>query len=1171
MEVLAKYFESNRYFLTKHHLDSFDDFVTNKLPSNIKALNPIKVLKNQENGVITHDIEVYVGGVDGSLLQIRQPHVMENGKRRMLLPNEARLKDLTYAVDLFADVMVRYMTHNSTTNKQSVEEVMMKDVKIGSIPVMLHSKLCYLGGKSKEKLHVMGECIKDVGGYFIIDGKEKVIVAQERIATNRIFINKYNDDKYSHSGMIRCTSRENPLFPKTITFYIIRDDLRRDTPPDLRKSIVISLPGFKDHVIPLFVLFRAFGIESDKHILEHIVGDDINNKSFLDFLYFSVVSAKDVMTQEDALKFLANRVEFQSMEKVHHILLNDVFPNMGNSYSDKAMFLGHIVGKLVRVAVGAEKESDRDNYLYKRVDISGFLMGNLFRDYYNQFRNVIRNRIDNQYLYGPWRSSLEIKNLINKTNFFKIFDSSIVTMGLIKSMKGSWGRSMIDAKMDPERVKEGIVQDLNRISYMSYTSHLRRVNTPIDPTAKVVAPHRLHLTQWGVMCPAESPDGASIGLSKNFAIMCHITFDIPIDQIQTALGDLGVMPLYAGNHQGKAKIMINSNWIGIHNDPVKLYTSLKHRKRIGKLNPYTSISWDVFKNEINILTEAGRCTRPLFVVKAGKLVYDHDRHKKLSWDELIQTGIIEFMDVEEIGYAYVAMMPRDISKYHTHCELHPSTIFSVVTHNIPLPNHNQAPRNVFFGAQGKQAIGVYATNFNNRIDTMSYVLHYPQRSIVATKYMDYIGNNELPAGANLMVAIASYTGYNQEDSIIINKSAIERGCFNLTYLKSIIETVEVNPKDGTETVFANPVKMTQDGVPLQSIKYAKYDKLDDNGLPKVNSYISEGDAIVGKTFVQKTVETTEEDNLFGSQNVREAYYDKSLIADKTVSGMIDKVVVYDTPGKVGAKTCKIRMRKIRIPELGDKMASRSGQKGVVGFILPAEDMPFNKQGIVPDIIINPHALPSRMTIAHLLECLLCKVAVNVGCTVDATPFNDYNYDEFTNLLQTKFGLEKYGNEILYNGFNGVQIETEIFFGPTYYMRLKHMVSDKINYRSSGGPITIKTRQPTKGRSAGGALRIGEMEVHCTWAHGMMHFLNESMMERSDKYVMPIDNDTKGLVISQHTSDNVSKIRTPFSFKLLTQEIAALGVKMDIMTDSPYAEGIDDEDDIYEDSCDLSEE
>ena len=494
------------------------------------------------------------------------------------------------------------------------------------------------------------------------------------------------------------------------------------------------------------------------------------------------------------------------------------------------------------------------------------------------------------------------------------------------------------------------------------------------------------------------------------------------------------------------------------------------------------------------------------------------------------------------------MTPKDITKYTTHCEIHPATMFSVVTQNIPLANHNPGPRNVFFGAQGKQAIGCYATSFNNRIDTMSYVLHYPQRPIVGTRLMSYIGNNDLPHGENLIVAIASYTGYNQEDAVILNERSLQNGSMNLTYFKNIIEKEDDNPMLNESIVFQNPIKLTQEGVDLKNIKFAKYGTLDDNGFPKLNTYISEGDAVVGKCVIKRELvddqsSANAQDNqsstnaLFESKVMKETYTDVSNVADKTMSGIVDKVFVYNDEKSL--KTCKVRFRKIRIPELGDKFASRYSQKGTVGLIVPPENMPFNEEGIVPDIIINPHAFPSRMTVAHLLECLLCKAATHRGCYVDATPFNAYDFTDFTKTLEN-YGLQKYGDETLYNGFNGKKIETQIFFGPTYYMRLKHMVADKMNYRSTG-PNTLRTRQPTKGRGSLGGLRIGEMENFAIWGHTMMNFNKESMMERSDKYECVINPDT-GLILDRKSgAKDTSTIKVPYSFKLAMQELMSMSV------------------------------
>ena len=1173
--VLDSYFRTNPYFLTKHHLDSFNDFVSHRILKTIQALNPILVIKNQVN--VTHEIEVYVGGALSNEIFITKPTIVQDDKQRLMYPNEARLKDFTYQSEIYANVLIKYTTKEG--NNATIEEKRFEGVKIGAIPIMLHSKLCMLHDMKPEVRREMGECKWDCGGYFIVDGKEKVIVAQERIATNRIFITKSSDPKYEYTALIRCTSDDTPLFPKVVNFYVNgvpskppttakpdddENDVENAAKPKktnrIHESIDVTIP-YCAKPIPLFVLFRALGIESDMDILKHIC-DIYDDKEYVEFMRPSIVHASNVCggTQEDAIAYISNFVEYKNATSVKKILTNDLFPNIGTVYRHKAVFLGYLVGKIIKVCLGVEMKTDRDSYVYKRVDISGFLLGNIFRDYYNQFRNVIRNNLDNQYLYGPWRNTKNVHNLVNVGNMNFIFNAEIIEGGMKKSLKGMWGKSMVAG--GSEHVRQGLVQDLSRISYLGFISHLRRVNTPIDPTSKVVAPHHLHSTQWGIMCPCESPDGGSIGLLKNFAIMCHITFDKPYKDVLTHVlgikGFLGLDDLQIDMCHDKVKIFINSNLVGYTEDPYILFNTLKLLKLNGIIDIFTSISWHVIPKEIHILTEAGRCCRPVYVIRQGKLlIADYIKDVKAGrkgWHDLIQgthkratktydiaelektMAPIEFLDVEETAGSLIAMDPNhlDDKKPYTHCEIHPSTILSVLTLNIPLCQHNQAPRNIFSGAQGKQAIGIYATNFNDRIDTMSYVLHYPQRSLVNTRYMEYMHNNDMPHGENLIVAIATYTGYNQEDSIIINKNSIQRGCFNLTYFKNMIEKEEID--NDTHIVFRNTADMvTKDHLEVTGIRQGNYKKIDANGFPVVNEYIAENDVIFGKCCITYQ-EQEQQNNIFENKVKVESYQDKSVMADKTVSGIIDKVFIfYDEQDQ---RTCKVRFRKIRQPELGDKLCSRTAQKGVIGMVLPQEAMPFNKDGIVPDIIINPHAFPTRMTIGHLLECLVAKTAVNIGSCIDGTPFNNNQYEGCCAALES-FGMEKYCNEVLYCGFTGNQIDCDIFFGPTYYERLKHMVADKINYRSVG-PVTNKTRQPTKGRGNGGGLRIGEMERDSVLAHGACSFLKESLMERSDIYEFFVDKKT-GFIADKESASTV-RVKAPCAFRLMLQEVAAMGVK-----------------------------
>lgn len=1227
--VVDSYFQSDKNILTKHQLESYNDFIYNKIPNTIKSLNPFIIFKNDdETEKLKYEIRVYVGGMEGDLIYFEKPNI----NSRMLVPNEARLKNITYKSKLSCDIDIQYIVYDTDgdIDKDRSKTKTFKNIKIGSIPVMLHSKLCALHNQPTNVLRELGECVNDQGGYFVIDGKEKVIVAQERIATNRLFLNKSKDKDFTYEGLIRCTTEEAAIFPKTINVAVFSDQYLKGK---RKNAIIFTLPNIKRE-IPLFMLFRALGVESDKSILEHIVSDinDPSNKQIVEFLQASMVDGSFLHTQEQVLEFLKGYDEhgYNNVDYVRYVIMNDLFPNMNEgsgknmsvSLHKKALFLGHVAKHIVQVCLGLEKESDRDNYAFKRVDVSGFLMANLFRDFYNQFRVECRSAIDRKYNYGPWKKEGDITQLVTSKHFWEVFRSDFIEDGFRRSLKGQWG-----INQDPS--KAGIVQDLSRISFIGTISNLRRVNTPVDRSIKIVAPHRLHPTQFGYMCPCESPDGASIGLLKNFALLAHVSFDASSKEIIKCLDDLGITMLEYISPQyfsdDVVKVLVNSNLIGITHSPHKLVEKMKLLRRNALINVMTSVSWNILQKEININTEAGRCTRPLFIVdknrlRINKMIIQLVADGKKGWYDLIKgdlrkekiditdqkyydpftilgkkrgdkqeehevwellkktQSVIEFIDVEESNTCMIAMEFKDLTNHmipYTHCEIHPSSIFAVLTANIPFANHNQAPRNYFSGAQGKQAIGIYSTAFNSRMDTASLVLHYPQKRIVNTRYMDYIGSNNMPNGENAIVAIMTYTGYNQEDSVIINRAAIDKGMFNLTYYKTLVEKEDSDIQGVERIIFDNPAQLSKDGNNVEGFgkRFANYTKVDKDGFPVENSRIREGDVYLGRCLVKTTtVEDETDDSIFQSKKKTNTYSDKSLVADKNMYGTVDKVYVFDhkNNGNEKMRTCKIRMRKVRTPVLGDKVGSSHAQKGVIGMIVQPEDMPYTKDGIVPDLIINPHAIPTRMTIAHLMECVFAKLGCIEGKFYDATPFCYQNVETAYEGLQ-QHGFERYGNEILYNGITGEQMPTEIFMGPTFYIRMKHMVQDKINSRHpSESTYTGLTRQPVKSRAKGGGLRIGEMESGAIVSHGMSAFLKESMMERSDKYSFFIDNSTgdiaiasnnKGFARSLVEKDNAdfSKVETPFAAKLLLQELQTMSIMPRIITYD--SENIAEDDDV----------
>ena len=1180
-KLIDSFFSSktNSKYITNHHINSYNTFIKNKIPYIIKTLNPFIIVKDQ------YEINVFMGGIDGTGIYLSKPRDKNN---KALMPIFARLEDINYSSEIYVDIYIEFTSKKDS----SIITSNLKQVPIGTIPIMIQSKLCNLDDLDKDEMIATGECPYDQGGYFIVDGKEKTIVSQERVATNKLFLSSSSepDDDFIKMGLIRCTSKINTLFPKTLILYTLSDLARKN-------ALVISIPNISSN-IPIFIVFRALGYICDKEIIQMIFSDTISSISdnYLNFIRKSVHEGSTVFSQDDALAFIARYTKYKEEKQVSYILKNDLFPNVGTSFKSKAIYMGSLVLKLIRHALDELGDTNRDSYLYKRVDVSGILMANMFRDGYNQLRNNIKNKIDKEFIYGSWKNMDEFKVII-ENNSKSIFDRQFISDLSRRSFKGKWGL----------KESEGIVQDLNRLSYMGYVSHIRRVNTPMDRSLKLVTPHRADASQWGYMCPIESPDGENIGLLKHMATFCFISQEADEDSMLTCLDDLGMKQLtniFPKTLKNSTKIHLNNNFVGTHDDPVKLLKTLKLYKVNGVINQMTSISWNIIENEIELFNDAGRCTRPVIINKVGAWKTLNDTLKNTTtsttkdiWSTLIEMNFIalydknktknlaenrclEFIDSTETSRSLIAMNYEDIEKNplntYDYVEIHPSLILSLYTNTIPLAHHNQAPRNIFSGQQGKQSVGVYASNFNKRIDTASYLLHYPQRALLNTKYAKYTNTDSLTNGENVIVAIATYTGYNQEDSLIINKNSLARGLFNSSIYKAYVDSEDKNEKTGEYLSFANPLNMLKTGSDI-TIKHAKWGKIDDNGFPIENTYIEEDDVFIGKiktTIVSKQYdETAKRIRNDDQDNSTNTFADKSEVATFTNGGMIDKVYVYNKNDKTKVK---IRFRKTREPVLGDKFASRHGQKGVIGMIIPQEDMPFTKDGVVPDLIVNPHAFPSRMTIGHLIESVVTRYSCESGNLIDGTVFENLDLESYTALLE-KRGVHKYSDEIMYNGFTGDQIKTQIFFGPTYYFRLKHMVNDKMNYREgvdpSKAPITGTTKQPTHGRANQGGLRIGEMETNALLGHGISSFIKESMMERSDKHKFIMDIEGGDLAIPhkdgpQSAIDenykSFTNIEVPYTFKLLTQELKSMSIKPIFHFDDKNKNN-----DVYEEDLDVN--
>ena len=858
-------------------------------------------------------------------------------------------------------------------------------------------------------------------------------------------------------------------------------------------GIFIQIPRIKQP-IPLFIVFRALGVISDREICEFILLDieDPKYKKLLYSLQSTIVASNTYLTQEDAINYISSMVMFTpiNMDKAAgikrkkefaiEVLNNDLFPHV-HTLQQKIYFLGYMTNHLLQCSMGWITTDDRDSYINKRIDLTGILLNNLFRNYFNKVVKDMQKQIIREINTGSWRSTENYLGIINQTNIYKIIKSTTIENGLKRALStGDFGIKNTNSN------KVGVAQVLNRLTYISSLSHLRRINTPIDKSGKLIPPRKLHNSSWGFLCPAETPEGQSVGVVKNISYMTHITIPSNSNAIFDYVKEymIPIEDLKPHETNKEVKVMINGAWIGITKEPINLYQSLKLKKSKGIINIYTSIIFDYSKLRIQICNDGGRLVRPLLRVKKNDLLINPEIIKglhcdKYSWDTLLtdcvlNDTIMEYIDPEEQSKSMIAGSPKQLwntdptDKHmynYTHCEIHPSTIFGILASCIPFPEHNQSPRNTYQCAMGKQAMGMYVTNFDVRMDKTSYVLTYPARPLVDTRVMGMIQLNKIPSGAPVIVAIMTYSGYNQEDSILFNQGAIDRGLF-----QTVIYHTE---KDEDKKIYGDEeIRCKPDQTKTKGMKFGNYNKINSKGIIPENTRVEDKDIIIAKIVPIK------ENRNDHTKIIK--YTDQSRCYRTNEESYIDKNYV-DRNGD-GYNFCKVRIRALRKPVIGDKFSSRHGQKGTIGNIIPEHDMPFTKDGLKPDIIINPHAIPSRMTIGQLKETLLGKILVELGLFGDGTSFGDLDIKKICEELQ-KIGYESHGNDILYNGSTGEQIQSSIFIGPVFYQRLKHMVTDKQHSRAIG-PMVNLTRQPAEGRSRDGGLKIwgdGEGWYGFTWS------------------------------------------------------------------------------------------
>jgi DNA-directed RNA polymerase II subunit RPB2 len=1201
-KLLDTYFQTVDYPFVRHHIDSYDNFIAQDLPAIIKANNPFLLLKQIIPGTnkYTYRVEVFIGGLNGNEIEIGTPTIsLQKAKEvRVLFPNEARLRNLTYSSTVYANVFIRITYTNPSA--EGVEEQMTQEYKrmpLFQIPILLHSRYCILHGKPASFLREAGECPQDQGGYFVVEGSEKLLITRQEQAFNTMYVQPQpRDPKIATYGNLTCLSPITRQV-KVVSFHWVRST----------DSLVVTLP-FVRKPIPLFVLFRAMGVQSDKAIL-NLIYPGMNSseaKQMIPLLIPSIAEAFPFLDSFSAVQFIKVMTKGFSESHVYDILFNQTFIHITDKEGGARLhFLAECVRKFMRVHTGIDPKSDRDDTRNQRCLTSGFLIRMLFTNTYNNWKKAVRLSIDREFEEN--KSVYEGQKFINifsEGNTAKLFNIGMLTEGIMRGFKGKWvtGGAGGAGALGHSDEKTGVLQAMSRISYLDFMSHCRRVSLNFDTGMKITGPRQLHGSQYGFFCTNETPGGASIGIAKNLSLMTMISSSTNPEPIVACLYERGwVIPCSEMRTDLQIvgiSVNINNGIIGYTLTPFELVKVLKLMKWTGCLPAMSSVGFNIRNRSVFLYVDEGRPTRPLVHLNQGSFSITEgdviplealNTGVKKGWRDLVlgtypktaaagisttgftdpfletpgnipltqyidelkpYAGLIEYIDPYEQNEAFIINFPEHLTPEASHMEIHPCTIVSVVNGMVPFANFNQSPRNQLSCSQSKQGLGMYATNFQNRYDNAANILCYGEAPLVRTLSYDVLGGGMMPYGTNLIMAIMPFNGYNQDDGIIFNYDSFQRGMFRSINYRSYETFEEVDKMAGTTSSIGNPAKIPQ----WTDLKPGRdYTKLDERGIIKAGEFVDENTVLVGKYIQDK------------SGKVKDA----SLTPQVWTSGRVESSVV--TINNMGLMLVKIRITQDRIPELGDKFSTRHGQKGTIGMLYRAHDLPRSASGIVPDMFVNPHCIPSRMTVAQLMEMLFGQVCYENSMIGDATVFtSDPSAPEaIGRVLEGQFGLEKNNNFILYDGASGKQMETSVFMGPVFGMRLKHMTEDKWNARAEGRREQ-RTRQPTGGRGQQGGLRIGEMERDGLAAHGISGFLRESLMERADKAqiricngcgTVPIYNDLQNLFVCSlcdgpvqfvgTNSNNIeilptakkslattSVVEIPYATKLLADELQA---------------------------------
>jgi len=1205
LDFLEKYFKENDFAVTRHHIDSYEQCVFEEIPSIIHASNPIVLLKDPldaEAGIFAYRIEVFIGGdartASELALTVSPPVVvLDDGNTvRRMFPNEARLRNMTYSSQINADILVRvtFTKRGASGFETDVQEApLIRGFPLFKLPVLLRSSLCAAATMNAAQSYEMGECRNDYGGYFIIGGAEKILITREEQAFNSLYVEKKNEN--NPDDPVASYASVVSLHPETKQTRRVALYLQK------RGEIRVAVPMIRG-AFPLFILFRALGVESDEEIVRLVFPNA--EDPLQDELIPSISDAYPIFNKYTAIKYIMTLTKGFTEAHVLDILQNLMLPHVPDEPLARALYLAEMAREAIKANHGLRKKTDRDDMRNQRFLPTGVLLRELFNGNWKDWRAKVTEMIDRTYRSNPVAyEGAGVFELFNPGTLKQLFLPDMLNKGIMRGFRGKWGTNELNEKT-------GVLQPLARISYLDATSHMRRVVSDFDTGSKTTGPRKLHTSQVGYFCTSETPTGAHIGATKNMSMMTLYSLGAPTQPVyQWMMRKGGVIPVAettAALRVSAAVVQINGGTVGFTLDPFSLVRTLKLLKWNACLSPTASVSFNTTDRVVRVYLDEGRPIRPLWhLSRAGdkggegpKFLERLPALLAMSWSALVYgthpsavgrdrlrtthfldplgdnpgatfadyeaaltptAGFIEYCDPVEMNEAFISWWGSadDLTQDHTHAEIHPSTLTGLLASMIPYSNHNQAPRNQLSGSQSKQGIGLMLTNMESRYDTYVHQMCYAEAPICRTFMYETVGHGEMPYGFNCIIAATSESGYNQDDGLVVNRDSVARGMFHNLAFRSYDCAEEMDPRTKVHSHIANPSAVPSWSSLRPGLDYSK---LDERGIIREGTIIDDKTVLVGRYMV------IPDTNEIKDASVRPGLY---------TQGRVDSVVVLHQLAESGEQSrllVKVRIIELRTPQLGDKFSSRHGQKGTIGMLVAAADLPRTADGIVPDVMVNPGGLISRMTVAQLVEMVAGRLGAEVSSKINATTF--CNGGEFVKQLGDVLeavGCHRSGDATLYSGITGEQIKTEVFMCPLYFMRLKHLTDDKVNSRGQGKK-EIRTHQPTGGRGNEGGLRVGEMERDSLCAHGISTFLQESMMKRGDATTfhvcngcgrIPIYNEQESLFVCptcdgplKYTGLNpetltlqlpvtqsratFSRVAMPYTMKLLDQETTTFG-------------------------------